>query len=73
MSYIVLEGTSPRHNLHSKLWSGWFPPGLQGTNPPPAVFSEYRDEEAMESRLLHREHILLTEPPPTFGESPELE
>jgi hypothetical protein len=37
------------------------------------VLSEYREDEAMESRLLHREHILLSEPPPPFGKSPELE
>jgi hypothetical protein len=70
----MLEGTSTRHSLQSKkVWSSWLPSGLHCTNPPPAVLSEYLDEEAMDSRLLHREHILLTRPPPTFGESPELE
>jgi hypothetical protein len=69
----MLEGTSPRQSLQSKkLWSG---SGPHGTNPPPApaVLSEYRDEEAIDRRLLLREHILLAEPPPTFGDSPELE
>jgi hypothetical protein len=37
------------------------------------VLREYRDEEAIDSKLLHREHILLIEPPPAFGKSPELE
>jgi hypothetical protein len=39
-------------------------------NPPPAMLREYLDEEAMESRLLPHEHILLTEPPPAFWENP---
>jgi len=55
------------------LCSGRLPLALQGTKPPPAEFREYRDEEAIERRLLHREHILLTDPPPEFGESPEFE
>jgi hypothetical protein len=53
--------------------SGRTPLALQGTKPPPAVLSEYRDEEAIERRLLHREHILLMDPPPELGESPEFE
>jgi hypothetical protein len=73
ISEVLLRGTSPRHNLHSTLCSGRLPLALQGTKPPPAEFREYRDEEAIERRLLHREHILLTDPPPEFGESPEFE
>jgi hypothetical protein len=34
---------------------------------------EYRYEEATGSRLPSHEHILLAKPPPTIGESPELE
>jgi hypothetical protein len=68
--YITQKGTSAMNNLQSKLSLIWLPPGMQGTNRPPAVFWKYRDE-AMESRLLHRVHTLLKESPTTLEENPE--
>jgi hypothetical protein len=65
---VMLKGASPRQLAEQDQVDLTSTRGCTArTHPRPC------DEEAMESRQLPREHVLLTEPLPTFGESPELE